>query len=93
MSSYTFKNFQLFIFYIFQFDHVVLKRLPIALNLINDFFRKLGQKQPNFFSVEYSLPVEYSRTLKSFFQIQNKLIYLRFFFQINRTKIDKNRDN
>ena len=47
MSSYTFKNFQLFIPYNFQFDYVFLKRLPLVLNPIFDFFQKYGQKRSN----------------------------------------------
>ena len=37
MSSYICQNFQLFIVYNFQFDNVVLKRLPTVLKRILDF--------------------------------------------------------
>ena len=45
MSSYTFENFQLFILYNFQFDHVVSVRLPTALHPIIDFLP--SKKQEN----------------------------------------------
>ena len=45
MSSYMYQNFQLFIVYNCQFDHVVLKRLPTVINPILDFLP--SKKQEN----------------------------------------------
>ena len=50
------------------------------------------QKWGNFFSVEYSRAVEYSTTMKFCFWTTNLIKYLRFFFQKNWIKIDKNNE-
>ena len=39
MRYYTCQNFQLFILYNYQFDHMVLKRLPTVLTSILDFLK------------------------------------------------------
>ena len=51
------------------------------------------KNQENFFSVEYSEGIEYSMTMKFFYQIRIIFKYFRFFFQDHWTKIDENRED
>ena len=53
MSSYMYQNFQLFIVYNCQFDHVVLKRLPTVLNPIFDFLPSKKPGKCNFWGEEF----------------------------------------